>query len=246
MSKAPGPYAPPPYGLPANGTTYFKVLPGINGLAAAWLEGLRLMRDLGTLTHPAAKAKRQLLARHLADMEGKIRAGELLVTDATDDFVRQRIAATQVRPDNPHGPVLINAIKSHPIPYPDLPAFAVGQVDLGILDKRAKARTSTKPYWRSQEWGSAHNVGRQIGGSFMPGAVAPDQSMFRVHPIFQAGVGGGILTIQRPIPERAFLRSGVMQGALLRQRLWRQIERDAIAEVTRIVTLGGPVGRRRP
>lgn len=242
MSKAPGPYAPPPYRQPAGGQVYFKVLPGIRGLATAWVEALRLYNELRTVPHPAAPEKRALLARHLAQMEERIRAGEIVVAEATDKFVRDRIAGTQVRPDNPKGPQMVNGIQSRPIPYPDLPAFSVGQVDISVLDKAATG-VSGKPYWATQEFGYTGHVGRKLRGSFM--GTRPDPGQFRVHPVFTTGAPYYKMTIQRPIEERAFLRSGVMQGALLRQRMWKQIEAEALREVTRILTFGGR-SRRRP
>lgn len=242
MSKAPGPYAPPPYRQVAGGQTYFKVLPGIRGLSQAWIEALRLYNELRTVPHPAAPEKRALLARHIASMEEKIKAGEIAVAEATDVYVRERIAATQVRPDNPNGPKMIAGIKSRPIVYPDLPAFAVGQVDISVLNKAATG-VSGKPYWPSQEFGYAGHVGRKMRGSFM--GTRPDPSMFRVHPVFTVGKPWYKMTIQHPIEERAFLRSGVMAGALLRQRMWKQIEAEALREVTRILTFGGRSRRRR-
>lgn len=245
MSKASGPYATEPYRQPAGGQVYFKVLPGIPGLASAWLEGLRLLRDLGTLNHPAAPAKRALLARHLAEMEIKIKAGEIAVAEATDIAVRERIRATQVRPDNPRGPRMVNAIESRPIPYPNLPAFAVGQVDISVLDRATTRRGANRPYWPTQEFGYTGHVGRAVRGAFFPGGVRPDPAQFRVHPVFLAtrSTRIGVMKIGRPIEERAFLRSGVMAGALLRERMWRSIQSDAIKEVGRILTLGTP---RRP
>lgn len=247
MSRAPGPYAPGPYRQPgSDGRTYFKVLPGIHGLGQFWLEALKLYEDLGRINHPAVPAKRALLARVVADMETSIKAGELIVADATDAAVRERIQATQVRPDNPSGPAMLTGINSRPLPYPDLPFFAVGQVDIGLLNRAATSQGSGKPYWPSQEFGYTGNIGRVVRGAFMPGNSAPSGADFRVHPIFQAGASPNkLMRIQKPIEERAFLRSGVMQGALLRARLWGQIEKQAVRDLTRVVTLGTKPGQRR-
>ena len=242
MSKAPGPYAKPPYRQPAGGNIYFKVLPGIRGLATAWREALRLYAELAKVPHPAAPEKRALLALHIASMEEKILAGEIVVAEATDAAVRARIAGTQVRPDNPSGPAMLNGIQSRPLIYPELPAFAVGQVDISVLNKAAMS-SSGKPYWATQEFGYTGFVGREVKGSF--GGTRPSQSLFRVHPVFTTGSPFYKMTIQRPIEERAFLRSGVMSGALLRQRMWRQIEAEAVRDLTRILTFGGK-GRRKP
>lgn len=245
LQISPGPYAPPPYGMPAAGHVYFKVLPGIRGIAGVWREALLLYRDLGTVNHPAAPQKRRLLARHIAQMEERIKAGELAVAQATDEYVGNRIKATQRRPNRRDN--MLRSIESRPIPYPDLPAFAVGQVDLTLLDRATTGR-SGKPYWRTQEFGYRGHIGRRVRGVFNPGGVAPDSSQFRVHPIFAATKSsriGSVMNIQKPIEERAFLRSGTMQAALLRQRMWAQMERQAVLEVRRILTFGGPgLGRR--
>lgn len=248
LGQAPGPYAPPPYRRPGtDGRVYFKVLPGIRGLGQFWVESLRLFGELGAINHPAAPAKRALLGRVIFDMETEIRAGELAVADATDKAVRANIVATQRRPDNPAGPSMIHGIESRPLPYPEnLPFFAVGQVDIGILDNAATG-VSGKPYWPSQEFGYTGHVGRTMHGAFQPGNSARNPALFRVHPVFIAGSPPNVpTTIKKPIEERAFLRSGVMAGALLRQRLWGVIQTDAVAELQRVLTLGtGKGGRSR-
>lgn len=247
LGQAPGPLAPGPYRqVGSDGRLYFKVLPGIRGLAVVYVEALKLFRDLGALNHPAAPAKRQLLAKVIADLETEIRAAELLVAQATDDAIKRNIAATQKRPNRTGN--MAAGVESRPLPYPDFPFFAVGQADLQRLDNSATG-VSGKPYWPSQEFGYKGNVGRTVTGGFMPGNVRPDPSQSRVHPVFQAGASPNTrMRIQNPIEERAFLRAGAMEGALLRARLWKQIEKKAVADIRRVVTLGAPVRRavRKP
>lgn len=246
MPKASGPYAPPPFEqVGADGRQYFKVMDGVVGLQAAWQQGFRLLSELRTINHPSARVKVRLLTKHLAEMEKKIKAAEFLVAQETDNFVRARIKSTQVRPDNPHGPKLIGAIESRPIRYPLLPALAVGAVDIEILSKATTRPGANKPYWRSQEFGSTHLVGRTLTGFFQPGNAAPNPSQFRNHPLFEANSQGKLMRVQRPIEERAFLQSGVMQGALFRRKIWRDIELQALREVRQIVTAGAPIRRRK-
>lgn len=246
MPKAPGPYASPPYEQVAvDGRQYYKVMQGVVGLSGAWQQGFRLLSELRSIKHPNAEIKARLLVKHLAEMEKKIKAAEFLVAQETDNFVKARIKSTQVRPDNPHGPRLIGAIESRPIKFPLLPALAVGAVDIQILNKATTRPGASKPYWRSQEYGSSHLVGRSLIGFFQPGRARPSQAQFRRHPIFESNSEGAKVTIQRPIEERAFLRSGVMQGALFRRRIWREIEIQALQEVRQIISAGGPTTRRR-
>lgn len=246
MPKASGPYAPPPYEqVGADGRVYYKVMEGVIGLQGAWQQGFRLLSEMRAINHPAAPAKTRLLVKHLGEMEKRIKAAELLVAQATDDFVKARIKATQVRPDSPRGPKLIGAIESRPIRFPVLPALAVGCVDIEMLSKATTRPGASKPYWRSQEYGSTHLVGRTLRGFFQPGNARPSQSQFRQHPLFQTSSQGALMTIGRPIEERAFLRSGVMQGAIFRRRLWREIELQALKELRQIVTTGNALGRRR-
>lgn len=240
LQIAPGPYAPPPYEQTFGGPVYFKILPGIQGLNTLWADALRMRARLIALQpkHPAATRKRQLLDLHLANMRDEIRAGELFVAQKCDEYVRARIKDTQRRPDRSGR--MYRGIESRPIPYPLVPAFSVGLVDISILDKATTER-SGKPYWRTQEYGYTGHKGRTVRGFFMPGMVRPSASQFRVHPIFRTGTGfGARMTIDRPIEERAFLRSGTMQAGLLQARMWNTMQAKAVVEVNKIITFGGP------
>lgn len=251
MSRAAPPYAPGPYQqIGPDGQEYFKVLPEVRGLVQLWVDGTATVNQLRALRnrHPAAGPKAALLARALTDLEVQIKAGEIVIAQATDNAVRDRIRATAVRQGTSDR--MYKAIESRPIRPggSPLPLFAVGQVDISILAKATLRRGARKPYWGAQEFGYTGNIGRRVRGLFFPGGVAPDPSQFRVHPVFSRTTStrvSAVMHIQRPIEERAFLRSGVMSAALLRQRLWRQIERDALAELQRALRLRAPTTRRR-
>jgi hypothetical protein len=253
MSRAAGPWAPPPYEQPGgDGQVYFKVLPPIPGLVTVWRDGLTLVNQLRAMRsqHPAAGPKAALLAKALADMERAIVAGELQVAALTDVQVTSRIRSTQVRPDNPRGPRLLTAIESRPIrPLGSpVPLFSVGQADVSLMDKATQRRAARKPYWRAQEFGYGGNVGRVVRGAFFPGGVRPDPGQFRVHPVFlrSSSTRVHVMKIGRPIEERAFLRSGAMAAALERSRIWRGIERRTLAEMRRAATFRSPAMPPRP
>lgn len=245
---APGPWAPPPYEERGpDGKTYYKIAPPIPGLIRTWTELGKLINDYRALArrgHPAAAGKAQLLARVAAELEKKMIQGEIAVAEHTDVSVRERIKLTQKRPDAPQGASMIHGIESRPIKF-DVPLFAIGQVDIGILNKAATRPGAQKPYWRSQEYGSSHIVGKRPRGYFQPGSAPPDPGQFRVHPVFTAASGGPRMRIRRPIEERAFLRSGTMAGAILRRRLWTSIQKQTVAEMQRVLTLRGPGRGRR-
>ena len=90
--------------------------------------------------------------------------------------------------------------------------FSFGQVEIAWISKLDQAinpNGGREPYWRSQEFGSSHNVGRGIFGMFdgPGGSSVPSPLEFRQHPIFLPGPGGPG-TIKRPIPAKHFLRDG--------------------------------------
>lgn len=238
--------APPPYVQPApDGNTYFKYLPEVRGLVRVWADGTALVSQLRGMPHPAAKPKAALLAHALTQLESEVLAGEITVAEATDISVRAKIEATRKRPPNPSGPQMENSIVSRPVrPLGSpLPLFAVGLVDIDILDRGTTSR-SGGTYWRTQEFGYGGFVGHQVYGFFEPGRARPDPAQFRTHPIFAAGPGAR-MTIGRPIEARAFLRGGVADGALMRERLWKAMEARALIELRRAATFVGPRRRRR-
>lgn len=109
--------------------------------------------------------------------------------------------------------------------------LGLGAVGIGnIAELDTVVGTDGKPFWRAQEYGSDHNVGRVVFGLFQPGDAPANQSEFRVHPVFVAG-SGGPMVIRRPIPARHFLRAGTGAAALLRDREFGSTEVVAIEQM---------------
>jgi len=150
--------------------------------------------------------------------------------------------AGQLRPDPPgksFGIRLKDAIQCRPI-ISGLGTLEVGIGDVASLDQ-AVGDSDGQPYWKAQEFGSSHNVGRRIKGLYQPGDVAPDQSQFRQHPVFDVGVPGSRpMLIQRPIPAKAFLRGAGATAESFRSAEFRTVEADAVRELRLIQTGNHP------
>lgn len=109
--------------------------------------------------------------------------------------------------------------------------LGLGAVGVGSIEELDKVVGSDgRPFWRTQEYGSDHNVGRVVFGLFQPGGAKASQAEFRVHPVFQPG-GGGPMVIRRPIPARHFLRAGAGAAKLLRSREFGAAETTAVDQM---------------
>lgn len=233
-----GPLAPPPYIEPApDGNSYFKYLRGYVGLAESYAHAFRTRQSAQAIPHPQARAIARLLGLFILDLEDQVRGMEIAVAESADLAIKARIRATTVRPvSSAHGGLLINRIKSRAVGGFKLPVGAVGIADISQLDQVADVKG--RPFWRAQEFGSRHLVGRLVTGFYQPGQVAPDAAQFREQSSFLVQRGGATMRIKRPIPERAFLRAGAADAERFRYRLVKQITKDAVAEIDRIAALG--------
>lgn len=143
-----------------------------------------------------------------------------------------------VRPPTGNRPGLQDLIYSVPV---NTGNFSFGQVEIGWLSKLNQAinhKGGHLPYWRSQEFGSSHNIGRTIFGSFIgaDGGSPPDPSKFRQHPVFAmgTGVGAGPGTINRPIQAKHFLRDGTDVAKFQYLAMVRSVVQTAVAQISRI------------
>ncbi len=122
---------------------------------------------------------------------------------------------------------------------------AVGIADIQHLVQatlRPSAKSTTPYYWRAQEFGSSHNVGRVLLGVFQPGEAAPSEEQFRTHPAFESRPTGQkrfLMRIHRPIPERAFLREGAWEAYLYRKTRFQATEAAAIEKMRQIASASG-------
>lgn len=244
-----------PFGIPApDGNTYFKILGPPRGL----ISGYRMLLDAIKVYEQAARRatdptiRSQNLERaHRLDIAFKrlhddMRSLGVRTAQFADAQIRSNIDTSQVRPDN-GGRRLRDNVLSRPI-VTALPAAAVGIADMGELDRTVSKHSRPVPYWRAQEFGLVADEERVIPGYFEPGGAEPDAAQFRQHPIFQQytyGKGMPALLIkagQRLAPERRFLRDGVAEAAVFRQRELRSIQGDALAALAR--ARGAPIGPR--
>lgn len=242
MPLIPGPYE---VGAP-DGHRYFTIL----GPQVHLLNGYRLLLDardvVSRLPSGTGKASALVIDTILKDTQTAVNAAAIETAAVAERTVRGFVRARQLRPDPPGkgaGARLQDAITARAIrTFP-----AGGAVGIGDLDDLAKVvGDDGQEYWRAQEFGSTHLVGRALRGRFQPGNVAPNPADFRVHPVFE-GVSyvpqGGRLSgpiIHNPIPEKAFLREGAYAAAIFRRDAFRKIERTAVSEMNLVGTGNHP------
>lgn len=156
-----------------------------------------------------------------------------------DDRIRAKIKQSAKRPSASAGMSggLSKNVKSEPLP--SQPSIAgVGVARYADLDRTINPHSrSSKPYWRTQEYGYVGHVGRTMPGLFYGprggGGVPADPSQFRVHPIFRIVEGGPPMTIRRPIKARHFLRDGTREAEAIWRRRVRAAEARFVANVNR-------------
>lgn len=243
-----GALAPPPYREAGpDGRSYFKILKPYLALAETYAHALEVRRRYEAVSHPEAKLKARLVARMIVELNTQVKAGEVLVAEAANRAVVNRLGATRHRPVGRN--LLANSIESRPIGTTAFHTGAVGVGDLAALDKAADQQG--RPYWAAQEFGSTHLVEwfstHTVYGFFQPGGAAPDQAAFRQHPYFELNGQGHPLHVKRPIPAKGFLRGGAADAEQFRYRTMSRVASETAAEIERILTTGNPVvpGRRR-
>lgn len=158
------------------------------------------------------------------------------------------LAAKQLRPDPPgksFGARLKDSISCRPIPGPS----GLGTLEVGIGDEaeldQAVGDSDGQPYWKAQEFGSAHNVGRRIRGLYQPGGAAPDAGQFRLHPIFEVGGEGAVpMLIQNPIPAKSFLREAGIAAQRVRDQEFDLVSAAAKRELALITSGNHPAIRK--
>lgn len=222
-----------PFIITAPGGQFFTLLPPEPHLLNAY-KLLLDARETALRNYPGGEGRARALAIDvvLKEVQTRVDAAAAATAVEADKLIVTRIKSTQVRPDPPGNSGrhvrLENAIHSRPIKT-SVPGGGVGIADITELDKVADKYG--QQYWRAQEFGSAHNVGKEIRGYFYPGGVAADAGQQRVHPIFETKEGGPSMLIQRPIPERAFLREGSAAAEIFRQKQLGQAVAPSIGEL---------------
>jgi hypothetical protein len=224
------------YGLgePApDGNAYVHLMTAPPALLDAYRRLIRCVDLAQTIPGPEGRARADAVGLLLLELEAEVTAAGEAAAVAADDAIKARIQATRLRPPGGRNR-LEDAIQSRGIP--SVPAGgAVGIADFDFLEKKA-VDDHGDPYWRAQELGSDHLVGRKLTGFFMPGQAAPSQAEFRQHPIFQPDPTGTQMLIQRPIPAKHFLQEGVAAADTVRLAEFRQIERRFVTRIGSIMS----------
>lgn len=218
-------------------TGFYAVLPTPLGL----LGGLELLAEAAALGAKLPQGFDQAAAIDTlaATVERQVVEASVQTVKIADEAAREAIIRTRVRPNySTFGGMfeglapgagrkrLEDAIHSEPL--------GLGEVGIGsIQELDTVVGVDGRPFWRTQEYGSTHNVGRTVVGLFQPGNSLPDQTMFRQHAVFIAGAGGP-MNIQRPIPARHFLRSGAEAAEFFRERAFRETQGIAVDEIRAI------------
>lgn len=224
-------------GANAHTGAFFTVLP----IPPALVGGLELLAQAAVLGRelPPEMGQSVAIEELAASVESQVAAITVRVAKASEALIRECVAKTRVRPDyGSFGGMfagvapgagrhrLEDAIRSKP--------FGLGAVGIASIESLDEVvGLDGRPFWRTQEFGSTHNVGRVVMGLFQPGNALPSQQEFRQHPVFIAGPGGP-MHIQRPIPARHFLRDGSAEAALLREREFAEAQAVAITEIRAI------------
>jgi hypothetical protein len=217
-----------------DGNDYFVVLPPEPLLIDAFLT-LEKAR-IEALKNPdkvEGRAQAAAISLVIAQAGADVQAAAVLTAEQAEDMIRSRIDRTQKRPDPPGksaGKRMRSAIQCRALPSV-IPGGGVGVGDISILNQVADAQG--RAYWRAQEFGSSHLVGRTLPGYFQPGDSPAGAAPSRTHPIFRVE-SGPPMTITNPIPERAFLREGAYLAEVFRQRALGGAVSAGIGQLRRI------------
>lgn len=219
-----------------DGGTYFAILgPSINLVRS--IQNI-IAAERIYLTYPGGKGRDQAAALAIirAELETAVHASGVATAQFAEERARSILEKRIVRPTTPKPDHLRDAIIARAIRG----AANWGAVGIGDIESLDQF-----PYWRAQEFGSTHLVGKQIRGFFFDGGqmFAPDPTQRRQHPIFLP-MSGPKMTVENPIKGKAFLTEATIEALNFRYRLWRNIEKSSVAQVrsVRVATLGDLAG----
>lgn len=221
-------------GLEDHGSSgFFSVLP----TPPALIGGLTLLGEAAAFARRIPGDIDQSLAIEaiISSVERNIAEVGVAAVKASEEAAIDTLRKTRVRPRAPsftgsdaaHGggsrKLLEDGIHSE--------ILGPGSIGIGSIEELdSVVGVDGRPFWRTQEHGSDHNVGRVVFGLFQPGGVGASASQSRVHPVFVAGEGGPMV-IRRPIGARHFLRAGVAAAQILRERQFGEAEAVAVDQM---------------
>lgn len=218
-----------------DGRDYFTILPPEPLLIDAFLTLEKARTEaLKNPNRAEGRAQAAAISLVLSKVGSDVEKAAVITAQQAEAMIVGRINATQVRPDAPgrsHAVRLRDAITCRPLPTV-IPGGGVGIGDIGDLNQVADAQG--RAFWRAQEFGSSHLVGRTLPGFFQPGQSPAGAAPSRTHPIFEVTGEGAPMTIRNPIPERAFLREGAALAEAYRQRALGNAVSSGIGELRAI------------
>lgn len=230
-----------------DGHDYFAILPPVPEL----IEAIKTLDSARTecLKLPdktEGRVRATAIDYVIKEVGDKVKVAGRLSAIETQALIQERVEATQKRPDRLRGRPglrLRDAIRCRPLPTV-IPGGGVGIGDMVLLEQVMDVNGQS--FWRTQEFGSSHLVGKTLYGLFeQPGRARPNPTQFRTHAIFTpGGKNSGKMTINRPIPERAFLREGAEAGDVVRMKLLGDAVQNGIVELKAI--LDGSSARLAP
>lgn len=206
---------------------YFAVLPAPPGLPG----GILLLQEAAALARaaPIGAEVRAAVEEIISGVERGVARVTVETIKVSETAIVEHIQRSRVRPEISAFGFMVpkkrleDGIKSE--------ALGLGGVGIGsIAELDTVVGTDGRPFWRTQEYGSDHNVGRIVYGLFQPGGAAPSATEFRKHPVFEPG-SGGAMVIRRPIPARHFMRDGTGEAEGFRARELGEVEDLAVGEI---------------
>lgn len=239
------PFIPPPYEeLSPDGRRYFKLL----GVSPHLIRMYDLLLEAAALAAVrrgfGGKAQATQIDLLILNTKRELDQTARLTSAEADRRIRDLIDQTRVRPPTAgvkdSNTSLSGGIHSRPVP-----SLLPGGGAVGIADLEELIHATLRPsggarvpfYWRAQEFGSEHVVGRTLFGVFQPGESAPSPSSVRRHPVFEVRGQGETrhgMVVRNPIAERGFLREGAYDTYLFRKGRNKATEARAIAQMNRI------------
>jgi hypothetical protein len=205
---------------------FFAVLP----TPPALIGGLTLLGEALAFARriPGSGAQAVAIEAIIATTERNVAEAGVAAVKASEQVAIETLQRTRVRPEGAElgerpRKRLEEGIRSE--------VLGLGSVGVGAIEELDSVVGSDgRPFWRTQEYGSDHNVGRVVFGLFQPGDSPASADQFRVHPVFIAG-SGRPMVIRRPIGARHFLRAGTAAAQVLRDREFGSSEAVAIDEM---------------
>lgn len=216
-----------------DGNTYFSVLgPSIHLVRSMQniLEAERIY-----LSFPRGRGRDQAAALEVIrrELETAVHASGVSTAQFAEERAKSLLNQRLVRPSTPKPQHLVDAIVARAIGGPT--SFgAVGIGDISVLD--------AFPYWKAQEFGSSHLVGETLQGYFFHpgGPTRAGGAPYRSQAVFGVKAGGPKMLVQNPIVGKAFLTEATFDALGFRYRMWRNVEKVAVAQVrtVRLATAG--------